>query len=170
SSGFKSIFYARRVKTDSHKTLFILLLIIGIGLAIWGGYTVYKKTTGRNKTASTVTPETKSDAEDKVQTVLTDTSVRQEDSVRKNVTALTPENIPAPGQYKFVVEMADKARGLKRYNLLKGFGLPVKMYTRDSLVFKLYFLLPATASDTTRLRDSLQMLYSPAGIKAFVEK
>ena len=160
SGGFKSIFYARKVKTDSRKTLFILLLIIGIGLAIWGGYTVYKRTTARKEMASTVTPEENTAVSDPL----------QKDSIPDKVTVMPPENMPAPGQYKFVVETADKARGLKRYDLLKGFGLPVNMETRDSLVFKIFFLLPATASDTTRLRDSLQWLYSPIGIKAYVEK
>ena len=169
AGGFKSIFYARKAKTDSRKILFIILLIIGLGLAIWGGYTVYKRTTTRNEMASNVTPEEKSGATENVQTVLTDTTSVQKDSIPKIVPALGPENIPAPGQYKFVVETADKARGLKRFELLKGFGLPVKMETRDSTVFKIFFLLPATASDTTRLRDSLQRLYSPAGIKTFVE-
>lgn len=170
SGGFKSIFYARKVKTDSRKTLFILLLIIGIGLAIWGGYTVYKRTTARNEKASAGMPEGNSTGNDKIQNALPDSAGLQNDSLIKNVAAMPPENIPAPGQYRFVVEIADKTRGLKRFNLLKGFGLPVKMETRDSLVYKIFFLLPATASDTTRLRDSLQRLYSPAGIKAFVEK
>lgn len=170
SSGFKSIFYARKVKTDSRKILFIVLLIMGLGLAIWGGYTLYKRTTARNEMASPVTPELKSDTNEKSQAKLTDTITVQQDSVPKIVTTMPPENITAPGQYKFIVETAGKARGLKRYDLLKGFGLPVKMETRDSQVFKIYFLLPATASDTTRLRDSLQRLYSPAGVQTFVEK
>ena len=74
------------------------------------------------------------------------------------------------GNYKFVVETADKFRGLTRFNKLKGFGLDIKMETRDSLSFKLYFVLPAMAADTSRLLDSLRRLYTPAGNKAYIER
>jgi len=169
SGGFKSIFYSRKTKTDSRKTLFIFLLIIGLGLAIWGGYTVYKKTTARK--AGTVTTETKADGNETsgVQPIITDSTLIRTDSHTVRLDTLKTESIPVPGQYKFVVEAANKTRGLNRYALLKGFGLPVEMETRDSVTFKIFFRLPANAMDTARLRDSLQRLYSPLGSKAFVE-
>lgn len=169
AGGFKSIFYTRRVKTDSRKTLFILLLIIGLGLAIWGGYTMYKRTTDNKEMNADSEPEKTANENNVPVNAALDTSLQQADSTAVSSIIQPPPIISIPGQYKFVVEAAEKARGLKRYGLLKGFGLPVKMETRDSVLFKIYFLLPATAADTARLRDSLQRLYSPIGVKAFVE-
>ena len=86
---------------------------------------------------------------------------------------MTPaqSSISAPaGNYKFVVETADKTRGLTRFSKLKGFGLDIKMETRDSVSFKLYFILPASAADTSRLLDSLRRLYTPSGNRAYIER
>lgn len=166
AGGFKNIFYAPKAKTDGRKTLFIFLLIIGLGLAIWGGYTVYKRTTSNDNMIKREQVEEDMASNDKVQDVLKeDTSSLQKDSLP---TITLPQSAPA-GQYKFVVEAADKARGLQRYGLLKGFGLPVNMDTKDSVTFHIYFQLPAAAADTSRIRDSLRQLYTPAGKKAFVK-
>jgi len=163
SGGFKNIFYTPRVKTDKRKTLFIFLLIAGLGLAIWGGYTVYKKTTGSKKEPLPDKKNTENPVSDN--TINNDTgSIKQDPSIHDPL-----PKIPA-GNYKFVVETADKTRGLMRYTRLKSFGLDIQMETSDSLTFKLFFSLPAAPADTARLIDSLQRLYSPAGKKAYVEK
>lgn len=71
--------------------------------------------------------------------------------------------------YRFVIEKAARQRALYRYDVLKNDHLlNVKMDTKDSILFKLYFLLPATPADTAFKRDSLQRLYSTRG-KATVE-
>lgn len=167
TGGFKNIFYARKVNTDGRKTLFIFLLIIGVGLAIWGGYRVYKITTSNDNSNTPDKVKEDKASNDKVKDMQTeDTSGLQKDSTP---TTPGPQTTPA-GQFKFVVESADKTRGLQRYDQLKGFGLPVIMDTKDSVNFHIYFLLPAEASDTTRMLDSLRQLYTPAGKKAFVKK
>ncbi len=165
--GFKSIFYGRKSKPRTRKILVIILLLAGLVFAIWGGYTVYKKTTARNKevpadeNAGDKTPETGEQAIPQ-----TDTITIQNDNTSQQAATVNP----AAREYKFVVETADKTRGLKRYGLLKGFGLDVKMETSDSLSFKIFFLLPALSADTARLIDSLKWLYTPPGNRAFVEK
>ena len=173
TEGFKSIFYAPRVKTNHRKTVFIFLLVTGMGLAIWGGYMVYKKTTSK-----TIAPETAAQpVSEKEQTAAAtplpavETTIQTVSDTLVNKPAPAPASIvtAAPGQFKYVVETADKLRGLTRYNRLKGFGLDVKMETRDSVSFKLYFLVPSLPADTTRILDSLKRLYTPAGGMAYVE-
>lgn len=169
SGGFKSIFYTPKVKPNYRKTLFIFLLVAGLGLALWGGYIVYKKTT--RKKEDTVSNE--KIPNDNI------TNLNQEKSPADTVVAKNENNsinepptplAAAPGSYKFVVETAGKERAIKRYGLLKGFGLNINMETSDSVSFKLFFLLPAAPADTARLVDSLRRLYTPPGNKAYIEK
>lgn len=168
SGGFRNIFYARKVKTGGRKILVVALLLSGIALAIWGGYTLYKKTTskkesisaGKQEETQTDSPETT----DPGNITTPDTANNLPAGISSNVPAATPA-----GTFRFVVETADKKRGLARFNKLKGYGVDIKMDTKDSVVFKLYFPLPAAAADTSRLIDSLRRLYTPAGHKAFVE-
>lgn len=169
SEGFKSIFYTPRVRTNHRKTLFIFLLIAGVGLAIWGGYTVYKKTTSKN---TDIVDEKENTPQEPAATTALNTS-DVNNGVQANDTSVKttpPVNVTPPGNFKFVVETADKTRGLARYYRLKGFGLDVKMETRDSVSFKIFFLVPALASDTTRILDSLRRQYTPAGSFAYIER
>jgi hypothetical protein len=136
----------------------ILLMLAGLAFAIWGGYTIYKKTVSRK------------DSKDSEKTeippaTIKDTSVQTIDSLPATMSAITQA-----GHYKFVVETADKPRALKRYSLLKGYGLNIKMETIDSLSFKLFFMLAASPADTSRFLDSLQRLYTPPWNKAYIEK
>jgi hypothetical protein len=43
------------------------------------------------------------------------------------------------------------------------------METKDSLLFKIYFVLAANPADTLRMIDSLQRAYTPPGKRAYVE-
>ena len=81
------------------------------------------------------------------------------DSVAPEVTA---------GQYKFVVETAEKPRALKRYGFLKSNGLAIQMETADSVTFRLFFALNANPVDTTHILDSLRNFYTPPGKRAYV--
>lgn len=168
SGGFRSIFYSRKAKTGNRKILIIGLLLAGIVLAVWGGYKVYKKTTAKSKPELQETEQPGITTNEQVPV----NNVTAPDTTTKQTTPATnnpPPVVTAPGTYKFVVETADKARGLARYSRLKNYGIAINMETRDSAVFKLYFMLPASVADTTRLIDSLRRLYTPPGNKAYVE-
>lgn len=175
NEGFKSIFYAPKVKTNYRKIVFVFLLFAGAGLAIWGGYKVYKKTTAGSKETANNVPEVKEEPAEVINTIqdtgtVQSTITQPPADTAKTQTVTTPPPVTVPaGNFKFVVETADKLRGLTRFKKLKGFGLNVQMETRDSVSFKLYFLLPAAVSDTARLLDSLKRLYTPAGSKAYIE-
>jgi hypothetical protein len=163
---------SQKANTKWKKPITLLLLIIGVGLAIWGGYTVYKKTTDEDNLSE---PVSKDKPEEIVQ--IRDTMQLKKDSMTLTKDSVTVPKDSAPaeiqkipqGNYKFVVEVANKERGLHRFAALKSYMLKVKMETTDSINYKLFFLLPATTSDTARIIDSLRTLYTPYWKKAFVE-
>ena len=156
---YNNIFSPKKIKLNWQKPAVFFLILIGIGLAIWGGYAVYKKRVSKNNTATV--PEKNEPPISKADTV---TITKKIDS------AVVEKPKDQSNNFKFVVEVAPKQRGLYRYDMLKGFGLNIQMETKDSVDFKLFFLLPAEAKDTTRIIDSLRNLYTPYWGKAFVEK
>lgn len=148
-------------KRKWRKPVTLLLLLAGIGLAIWGGYTVYKKNSNKEILSTSIAEK----QNEKGTLLITDSSQltrKDNDSIQEK--SIVPEN------YRFVIEVANKQRGLDRFATLKGFGLDVKMDTTDSPNYKLFFLLPAASSDTAKMIDSLRNLYTPVWAKAFVEK
>ncbi|HEY0434006.1 MAG TPA: hypothetical protein VGC95_09050, partial [Chitinophagaceae bacterium] len=72
-------------------------------------------------------------------------------------TAISPAT-PA-GQYKFVIETANKRRAYFRYNTLRNGNTPVQIARIDSSAYQLYFNIAAKASDTARISDSLTTWY-----------
>jgi hypothetical protein len=70
------------------------------------------------------------------------------------------------GNYKFVLENAFAKRAFDRFTRLKTFQWNVQMETKDSLQYKIFMILPAVASDTTRIKDSLTNLN---GRKVYIE-
>jgi len=159
-------------KTGWKKPVAFLLLLSGIGFAIWGGYTVYKKTNKQdnNITEQSLTADaiTTTPAKEDTSTTQIVTIADTVQIIKKDSTPVQSSNTKA-GSYKFVVEVANKERGLQRYGTLKGWGLDIKMETTDSTNYKLFFRLPAAAADTSRILDSLSALYTPAWRKGFVE-
>lgn len=129
-------------------------VIAGIVLIVWGGYYLYNRNASPAAAADTaVSTGPDMDSAGSTNILL--------DSV-KNIINSTAEsvNTPATGTYKFVIERtANKARALRRYNQIRENLTDVKMETKDSVVYSLYFLLPAQPSDTTRIKDSLRIWY-----------
>ena len=77
-----------------------------------------------------------------------------------STTAITTAPAPTSGTYKFIIERTfNKGRALRRYNQLTADLIPIKMEKPDSSLFKLYFVLPSTPSDTSHIRDSLKNWY-----------
>ncbi len=155
------------------KPVIALLVLAGLGLAVWGGYGIYK-----NSQKTPVAKEKEAEPEKKDETIAVEDTVEktgQEQTADENTEPPVTTPVPVitaapPGNYKFVVEVARLQRALERMNKLKGFGLDLRMETPDSVNYKLFFLLPATAADTARMRDSLRIIYTPAWSKAFVEQ
>jgi hypothetical protein len=156
---YKSIFYKTGTKKISlRKPALIFLIGAGIALAVWSGYKVYKKTTGNNKSE---TNGEKSEEE----TAAGDTvTLKKYRSISVQNTSVA--NIP-PGTYKFILEIAGSKRAFDRYNKLKTFQWSVQMETKDSVSYKLFMLLPASAVDTSRIIDSLSILN---GRRVYIEQ
>ncbi len=155
---YKKIFYSGKVKMKWQKPVVILLVIAGLALAVWGGYMVYKMTKGsKEKNKQNSGQEKIKEETDPVN----DTVLYQKDSV----IVLTPA-APA-GMQKFVLEISNAKRAFERFGRLKTFQWNVQMETKDSVSYKLFMILPASAGDTSRILDSLSRLN---GRRVYIEK
>ena len=144
---YEEMFSPRKTKAPATKKIVTwLVAIAGLSLAIFGGYIVYTKT--KNKKEPIVEKQ--------------EPIIKPQDSLPK--TKDTIQTVTAPvntsGTYRFVIEKALRQRAFKRYAFLKSIFVDVNMDTKDSVLFNLYFILPATPADTARIRDSLQIRYS----------
>jgi hypothetical protein len=153
---YEEMFSPKKPKGPATKKIVTwLVAIAGLSLAVFGGYLVYSKT--KNKKELTVKKE-------EIKPVIIPDSLPK----TKDTTTIISKPVDTSGMYRFVIEKAAKQRAFFRYNYLKENLIDVKMDTKDSVLFKLYFLLPATPADTAKKRDSLQRLYSTRG-KTVVE-
>jgi hypothetical protein len=159
-------------RTNAIRQLLLLAGVIG-GLVIigWGGYTLYK----RNTLPETAAEHPRATIVEAAPHAPTDTTAKAQPSQANGVAsnpagatapvasqppAATP---PVPGMipYKFVILETDhRGRAFRRYNQLLGFQLNIKMETRDSVNFKLYFPISAFFGDTTHIKDSLADVYA----------
>lgn len=164
---YKDLLNHRRTTVQWKKPAAIILILAGIGVAIWGGYTIYKMNND-GAISDSLAKENSS-------------PVGQPVNNADPSTAKTGPANPAPanevlnqdtpaGMYKFVVETAGRQRALSRYQKLKSLPTDIKMETADSMNFKLYFLLQVSPADTSKILDSLRTYYTPKGNKAFIEK
>jgi hypothetical protein len=145
---YKSVFYNKPDSSAWKKPAAIGLIILGFGLAIWGGYTVYKNRVEHNdKDETTITADTNStNKAPGINNEVTDT-------VTKNNETPAPAVAIPTGTNKFILEISPKERALYRYNRLKTFQWQVELETNDSSL-----LLPVNPADTSRVLDSLSRL------------
>ena len=152
---YEEMFSPKKTKAPATKKIVTwLVAIAGLSLAVFGGYIVYTKTKNKKEPA----------AEKKEETRL----VPSIDTLPKTTDTLITKPVDSSGTYRFVIEKAARQRAFSRYARLREIKVNVKMDTKDSVVFNLYFVLPATPADTARIRDSLQIRYSTRG-KTVVE-
>jgi hypothetical protein len=154
---YKNIFYPKKPKTNWRKPVAVLLVLAGVALAIWGGYTVYKKTSDKKEDSGD-----NSDINKKKENIpQPDTATIQKDSVI-DIMQKTPQ-----GKNKFILEVSDRSRAMQRFNKLKNYLWDVQIETKDSVSYKVFMLLPVAGADTTRVKDSLSMLN---GKRVYIEK
>lgn len=167
---YKDLLNNRRDTVQWKKPVAIIMIIAGIGVAIWGGYTVYKNNSAEAGADSLANESTTTGIKPQVNSGITgNTSSPSDTSHSTSVNEISAPATPA-GMYKFVVETAGRQRALTRYQKLKALPTDVKMETPDSLNFKLYFLLQVSPADTAKVLDSLRTYYTPKGNRAFIEK
>lgn len=158
---YEEMFSPKKPKAPTAKKVATwLIAIIGLSLAVLGGYLVYSKT--KDKKVIVVNKDepvpVRPKVGDSVVNKITIDSLPKSTAVSK-----TPDTIITPGLYRFVIEKAARPRAFYRYNFLKSNFIDVSMDTKDSVLFRLYFLLPSSPADTAHKRDSLQRLYSTRG-------
>lgn len=165
----------------------IIGLVIGLGIILWGGYSLFS-----SKVEKPATTTASNEGEDSMRTnqylhnidtpqKALERVIQKGDSVQLS-NAAPPANAPAtpattttaatapaaasttpavagPGKmYKFVLETTPyKSTALTRYNNLK--PRVTLEANSDSSFFKIVMSLPGTPADTTRLKDSLHFWY-----------
>jgi len=154
---YEEMFSPRKPKGPATKRIVTWLVVIaGISLAVYGGYLVYNRSKNKKNPSSIVKQQ--------------NPIIIQNDSlpeVKDSIPQIT-RSADTSGTYRFVIEKAARQRAFSRYAYLQQIKVNVKMDTKDSVLFNLFFVLPATPADTARIRDSLQIRYSTRG-KTVVE-
>lgn len=171
NKGFGELLMPHKQKLNLRKPAFVLLALFGIGLAMWGGYTVYKYTIEKNRTSETTTNElnkenisSNSEKTEPISTPLKHDSTNTQSINNPSIVTNTANT------YKFVIEVAQKPRALFRFAHLNEIGVKgVQMETTDSITFKIFFSMNVLPADTSRIIDSLRRNYTPTGKLAFVE-
>jgi hypothetical protein len=137
------------------KPVIIMLVLCGIGLAIWGGYAISTKQT---KITEESLSENNAD-----QTI----PVNDSSQLNKQGAGTIQKTNISSHNYKYVLEVAKAYKAFKRFKTLKDSKLSnvVQLETTDSVQYKLFVLLPVT-TDTTRIIDSLT---SFLGKKVYIE-
>jgi hypothetical protein len=124
-----------------------LLVLAGITLALWGGYTISKNAAADD--AVEVLPATVAIA---APTPIDSTAIK---------TAIAKAT-----DYKYILQVSKKQTAMKRYAQLRTNLWDVKLETNDSVQYKLFLLLPASNTDTTRIMDSLTAM---TGKRVYIE-
>jgi hypothetical protein len=143
---YKKIFYSGKVKMKLGNPIVIILVIAGLAFAVWGGYSIYKKTIPKNKPVAEYNNKIEEPGPVK------DSVMFQKDS------AVVPAPITTAVMKKFILEVCNAKRAYERYGKLKAFLWNVQLETKDSVTYKLFLVLPASASDSSHIIDSLSLL------------
>ncbi len=158
---YEEMFSPKRNRTPATRRIVSWLIILaGLSLAVFGGYLVYNKT--KNKAAEPLAKKT----EPVVTPQQSNAVVPGQDTlqlIKDPVKNIQTQSTTGLNSYRFVIEKATRARAFYRYNNLRKDFIKVQMDTKDSVIFNLYFLLPAMPTDTAKKRDSLQRLYGTRG-------
>lgn len=150
---------------SSRKWLITLGVILTIAIVVWGSWKLITASPEEDDLGGTPPPV--QDTTAAVQPV-TD-STRKGDSLslasadtaisRPGAEIVTSGAVPA--SWKFVIlQTTNAARAQRRFAQLKELGKNVKMESRDSVNYKIFFTLPASITDTARIKDSLRIFYN----------
>lgn len=147
---------------SGRKVLATIAIIGGLAIIAWGGYKLYEKNAIAQDSevpATATQPDTTSNATSPQQLAVTKPADSPAAKTTAKISAARPKDDSL--QYKFIIlQTNDKSKALKRYNQLLSYSLQIKIQTRDSSSFKLYFTFPAAVKDTIRIKDSLNLTYA----------
>jgi len=160
-SDFRKPINKNGAKTGWRKPVAALLIIAGIGLAVWGGYTVYKVSGKQENTPGHAKKNYRQvDSKTNKNDVAADNTPLRDSSFEKQSFTNPAQTVSGSNEssIKYVLEKAGPKRAFERFAKLKSFQWPVQMETKDSLIYTLFMILPTGYSDTTRILDSLTLL------------
>lgn len=151
SLDYSDILGTRKAASNArNKWLTGAVVLVGLALAVWGGYTLFKSMM-RSKSGS-IQEATTNTYPDSLSVAIT--PVRQA-PVADSIT---------PQTFKFIVKEASMRQAYTRYQYLKDqCKVDVHISTTDSVRYQVFFRLPALPRDTTRIADSLNVLYISKG-------
>jgi hypothetical protein len=153
--------YYKAQKNTGKKIMLALAVAGGLAIVAWGGYKLYEKNTSSEKNEALVSVPVNDSAITDTQRAsgpaVDSSKIKNKEIKQQELSATKVDSF----QYKFIILQTDnKYKALKRYNQLLSYLLKIKMQTRDSLYFKLYFAFPAVAKDTLHIKDSLNLVYA----------
>ncbi|HRE52749.1 MAG TPA: hypothetical protein PK339_15105 [Flavitalea sp.] len=142
---------------SARKWLIAASIVAGIALVIWGGYAVYNHNSadasfpsGGMGSPEQIAPLSAADS----------TAVAGDSSALDSKAIAAQASAAGQGSYKFIIERTNRlSRATKRYDQLKSYFMDIRMDTKDSLTYDLFFIIPAQPSDTSKIKDSLKVLY-----------
>ncbi len=153
--------YAPQSKT-AKGILLMLGIIGGIAIIAWAGYNLYKKKTVplSSKTDSEVVLKEDTDSVQKTDT-LTGSISPDSLTAKKKDSLLLVSKRPDSSFYKFVIlTTPNKNHAIRRYKQLDSIEHNVKLNTKDSSIFKVYFVIHTSPKDTLHIKDSLNSFYA----------
>jgi len=142
------------------------LVIIGLGVIVWGGYSLYNRNAESpppqqqaNNPVSTA-DTTSHSQKDSVQPPPPVDSNKDKDRNKNTAVKVSAPKVSTPGMYRYVMETCHKTTALKRLNDLQDqLKNRLTVETKDSVLFRIIISLPGTPADTARIKDSLHNWY-----------
>lgn len=133
------------------KIIVAALILGGLAIVVLGGYYLYTQNNDKANIQQPLIPQADSSTN-----TIDSLSAPLKDTAQSMASFAAVQG----GAFKFVLETTNsKRRALRRFEQLKSYMLPIKMETQDSVSYKLYFLIPSTPADTSRIKDSLSRYY-----------
>lgn len=153
-TGYNEMFSTAPKKMNMRKPLAVLLILAGIGVTIWAGYAISKRSASSAETNA---------LESYVEPAPVDSSALM---AKKDTVVAEKTGLP-PGHYKFVLETAGRKRAFDRFAALKSYHWPVQLETSDSVTFKIFMVIPSTPADSAWKKDSLRIR---SGRSVYIER
>jgi hypothetical protein len=139
-----------------YRRIFLTILVVATaGIILYGGYRIYKNNNSPADNQEEAVPQAREPVARDSATTITKPNI---DSSNNNQPTTNQTASTGTHDYRFVIEEAGRNRAMYRYTMLKK-DLPVHIATTDSVLFKIFFVIPATALDTARIADSLSARY-----------
>jgi hypothetical protein len=154
--------YEYEPRTNRVKNILLVLAIfVGLTVVGLGAFFLFKKNE-RQENANKTAPLPKDSEAVVVDTVKNSRSLATDLPLAgKQTVSPIPHLFKDSIFYKFIIlETYNKYRALKRYNQLLSYNLKIRMDTKDSSFFKVYFAFPARNRDTAYIKDSLNTTYA----------